>query len=101
MYTVRCLCIGCIWFFFCKQKTAYEVRISDWSSDVCSSDLAWLNQVGGLLIAGWHTLVFQRSPLGKCGFSHRWPRASAPFGKEQLEKKLCGQRYRRTAKLCL
>src|SRR3546814_6792521 len=26
-------------FFFLKQKTAYEVRISDWSSDVCSSDL--------------------------------------------------------------
>src|SRR3546814_8764614 len=34
-------------FFFFKQKTAYEMRISDWSSDVCSSDLlgvavAWL-----------------------------------------------------------
>src|SRR3546814_4299721 len=28
-----------ITFFFFKQKTAYEVRISDWSSDVCSSDL--------------------------------------------------------------
>src|SRR3546814_10797520 len=27
-------------FFFCKQKAAYEMRISDWSSDVCSSDLA-------------------------------------------------------------
>src|SRR3546814_6952473 len=27
-------------FFFCKQKTAYEMRISDWISDVCSSDLA-------------------------------------------------------------
>src|SRR3546814_9281783 len=27
-------------FVFCKQKTAYEMRISDWSSDVCSSDLA-------------------------------------------------------------
>src|SRR3546814_6091374 len=27
------------WFFFFKQKTAYEMRISDWSSDVCSSDL--------------------------------------------------------------
>src|SRR3546814_6342156 len=27
-------------FFFFKQKTAYEVRISDWSSDVCSSDLS-------------------------------------------------------------
>src|SRR3546814_3376845 len=26
-------------FFFCKQKTAYEMRISDWSSDVCSADL--------------------------------------------------------------
>src|SRR3546814_8995323 len=29
----------CIYFFFVKQKTAYEMRISDWSSDVCSSDL--------------------------------------------------------------
>src|SRR3546814_19885293 len=28
-----------VFFFFFKQKTAYEVRISDWSSDVCSSDL--------------------------------------------------------------
>src|SRR3546814_13563986 len=27
--------------FFFKQKTAYEMRISDWSSDVCSSDLYW------------------------------------------------------------
>src|SRR3546814_7989339 len=34
LYTV-CL----LFFFFCKQKTAYEMRISDWSSDVCSSDL--------------------------------------------------------------
>src|SRR3546814_10208336 len=32
-----CELLCCI--FFCKQKTAYEVRISDWSSDVCSSDL--------------------------------------------------------------
>src|SRR3546814_5591577 len=30
----------CVFFF--KQKTAYEMRISDWSSDVCSSDLVWL-----------------------------------------------------------
>src|SRR3546814_9526678 len=29
-----------VFFFFFKQKTAYEMRISDWSSDVCSSDLA-------------------------------------------------------------
>src|SRR3546814_9762477 len=30
--------------FFFKQKTAYEMRISDWSSDVCSSDLAVLDE---------------------------------------------------------
>src|SRR3546814_7580071 len=29
----------CVFFFFFKQKTAYEMRISVWSSDVCSSDL--------------------------------------------------------------
>src|SRR3546814_8771489 len=32
-------CDNFVFFFFCKQKTAYEMRISDWSSDVCSSDL--------------------------------------------------------------
>src|SRR3546814_9187420 len=31
-------------FFFFKQKTAYEMRISDWSSDVCSSDLKCAEQ---------------------------------------------------------
>src|SRR3546814_2173827 len=30
-----------LFFFFFKQKTAYEMRISDWSSDVCSSDLVF------------------------------------------------------------
>src|SRR3546814_8210242 len=30
-----------VFFFFFKQKTAYELLISDWSSDVCSSDLCW------------------------------------------------------------
>src|SRR3546814_16712721 len=33
-------------FFFFKQKTAYEMRISDWSSDVCSSDLIALPLIG-------------------------------------------------------
>src|SRR3546814_3703695 len=34
------LCLDyCVVFFVFKQKTAYEMRISDWSSDVCSSDL--------------------------------------------------------------
>src|SRR3546814_18511587 len=34
-------------FFFFKQKTAYEMRISDWSSDVCSSDLSVLPRARG------------------------------------------------------
>src|SRR3546814_15509166 len=33
-------------FFFFKQKTAYEMRISDWSSDVCSSDLGNVELLG-------------------------------------------------------
>src|SRR3546814_5789824 len=33
------MCVLFFGFFFVKQKTAYEMRISDWSSDVCSSDL--------------------------------------------------------------
>src|SRR3546814_6652393 len=40
------LIYACCVFFFFKQKTAYEMRISDWSSDVCSSDLFALFQAG-------------------------------------------------------
>src|SRR3546814_6493233 len=40
----RCLFLLCLFFFF-KQKTAYEMRISDWSSDVCSSDLLLAEEV--------------------------------------------------------
>src|SRR3546814_9887722 len=36
---MSCSCFFLSYFFFFKQKTAYEMRISDWSSDVCSSDL--------------------------------------------------------------
>src|SRR3546814_2004060 len=35
-----------VFFFFFKQKTAYEMRISDWSSDVCSSDLELVRAEG-------------------------------------------------------
>src|SRR3546814_1376133 len=41
-YTIRVIVVLFVFyvcFFFFKQKTAYEMRISDWSSDVCSSDL--------------------------------------------------------------
>src|SRR3546814_3206614 len=39
--------LSCFIFFFFKQKTAYEMRISDWSSDVCSSDLLRSETMGG------------------------------------------------------
>src|SRR3546814_7710624 len=41
---MRCVCVFVFVFFFFKQKTAYEMRISDWSSDVCSSDLSMAAQ---------------------------------------------------------
>src|SRR3546814_3307308 len=40
----------CVFFFF-KQKTAYEMRISDWSSDVCSSDLL-AHQADAVILSG-------------------------------------------------
>src|SRR3546814_15146012 len=89
-----CLCILSLFCFFCfKQKTAYEMRISDWSSDVCSSDLhsfrdhAQLAQRGGsaksriwrttpcvaFTVACMAALVPQALPLHKPG---RGPRSS-------------------------
>src|SRR3546814_1553242 len=43
-------------FFFFKQKTAYEMRISDWSSDVCSSDLLDAALLGGHIDAAVHSM---------------------------------------------
>src|SRR3546814_4300892 len=49
---------SCCFFFFFKQKTAYEMRISDWSSDVCSSDLIF-----GALHTTRPSLPLQRQSL--------------------------------------
>src|SRR3546814_9000456 len=48
---ICCSLLLCIFFFF-KQKTAYEMRISDWSSDVCSSDLSEAASLAGHLKLG-------------------------------------------------
>src|SRR3546814_10862033 len=48
-------------FFFFKQKTAYEMRISDWSSDVCSSDLG---HVGDARSYGGHDGAEDRTSQG-------------------------------------
>src|SRR3546814_9619335 len=50
------LFVCCVFFF--KQKTAYEMRISDWSSDVCSSDLL----EAGARLEQRHGLTAQREP---------------------------------------
>src|SRR3546814_4756002 len=48
-------------FFFFKQKTAYEMRISDWSSDVCSSDLPFREYVyRSLMLAALYWAVTSR-----------------------------------------
>src|SRR3546814_9630223 len=68
--------MNCRFFFFFKQKAAYEMRSSDWSSDVCSSDLAK---------AGTESL---REQIGEAATKLRpAPRANAgppPSGLEQL-----------------
>src|SRR3546814_10447741 len=62
-----CLLVVCnnmlSFFFFFKQKTAYEMRISDWSSDVCSSDLH---------------LGRGAQAVGRDGVDRRWPRQDRP-----------------------
>src|SRR3546814_3508664 len=69
-------------FFFFKQKTAYEMRISDWSSDVCSSDLGGSNPplsarfdkppYGGFFVTGIHERRRRAPVIGIHGkvFSH-------------------------------
>src|SRR3546814_3955948 len=70
-YIRRILWLLCCVFFFFKQKTAYEMRISDWSSDVCSSDLSGQAVRGARVAQGIAQDVFasragiSRSYMGK------------------------------------
>src|SRR3546814_15458897 len=56
-------------FFFFKQKTAYEMRISDWSSDVCSSDLvvASLCRAADAVAHAWPTCFTDHARQGNGG----------------------------------
>src|SRR3546814_11973157 len=66
----------CVGVFFCKQKTAYELRISNWSSDVCSSDLRDRGQrrvqfgefAGGEQV---HEVPAHRLDMVRCDLAHR------------------------------
>src|SRR3546814_4100011 len=59
----RCTLVYLIFFF--KQKTAYEMRISDWSSDVCSSDLSLLVALG---CSREEVLLHERDAQGLCAY---------------------------------
>src|SRR3546814_17185135 len=73
-----------VFFFFFKQKTAYEMRISDWSSDVCSSDLGF-GQFARQLLARARAQPKDAAD----GFLHRkvarGPDVGAAFGEEQVD----------------
>src|SRR3546814_3407330 len=67
-----------LFFFFFKQKTAYEMRISDWSSDVCSSDLP--EDALGFADRVRRTLAgasFANLLGGARGHDQHWPRGCA------------------------
>src|SRR3546814_6262697 len=66
-------------FFFFKQKTAYEMRISDWSSDVCSSDLiAVVSTDDGAVLAIGQRLVTRDGAMRRWdGFAARSGGAAA------------------------
>src|SRR3546814_2417444 len=69
------MCCVIVIFFFFKQKTAYEMRISDWSSDVCSSDLAGACPAGLGAVALARRLAHRRHGAGGAdgvrGAAHR------------------------------
>src|SRR3546814_15526483 len=83
-------------FFFFKRKTAYEMRISDWSSDVCSSDLLGVIIVGRFgRDLGQHRL--QSFDLGRTAFFGKpltdpVERVSKPLGFDGLDEIVDGLR---------
>src|SRR3546814_7318606 len=87
-----CVFSGCFVFFF-KQKTAYEMRISDWSSDVCSSDLRHpgvqaLNLVTALvesLNAGVPVVAI----VGDTHRLHSWKNMTQEIGRASCRERVC------------
>src|SRR3546814_2132044 len=61
--------LGLLFFFF-KQKTAYEMRISDWSSDVCSSDLCASSSTAATIPSGWSIRAIPSSGRRVSGSAH-------------------------------
>src|SRR3546814_18503382 len=81
-------------FFFFKQKTAYEMRISDWSSDVCSSDRRWASTaLGNGSISANHTASRPRGCQARLAASmplHTLPYSSGAAWGAPREVRGCG-----------
>src|SRR3546814_8247660 len=98
---VVCVCVygsDCFLFFFFKQKTAYEMRISDWSSDVCSSDLediSW-RDINVLSLTGhrrkyhFHVAINQRGSIPSI-FAERLPNSpeEQQIGRASCRERVC------------
>src|SRR3546814_4633343 len=88
-----------LFVFFFKQKTAYEMRISDWSSDVCSSDLkrsrpsAWVAPAASACITGWSgsalsgTVIRDTGAVTRHGLSPTPSRAE--IGRASCRERVC------------
>src|SRR3546814_10210536 len=76
--------LGYCFRFFFKQKTAYEVRISDWSSDVCSSDLTRTRPCATKIAAP--SPDFNRLPFA-CAASSRDGRSAVTRDRVQRDRK--------------
>src|SRR3546814_2976876 len=81
-----------LFVFFFKQKTAYEMRISDWSSDVCSSDLADDDRCGidvaarkGAALARLAAVAAQIDAVGDAKQLLRWNRPLACRDRHERE----------------
>src|SRR3546814_4188260 len=70
MCSIALLVVGFLYFLFFKQKTAYEMRISDWSSDVCSSDL--ILAVAGYSIVDIEVVATVKEVASNSTIARRW-----------------------------
>src|SRR3546814_8864458 len=84
-----CVCLVFWYVFFFKQKTAYEMRISDWSSDVCSSDLPLMPKATAVWLVDNTTLTF-RQIAEFCGLHELEIKAIAD--QEEIGRASCRER---------
>src|SRR3546814_1828343 len=86
-----------VYVFFYKQKTAYEMRISDWSSDVCSSDLKIGTAGQGVAGVEADCLGIGEDPAGLMVDEGRYDERVEPFG---INRRLPSERADRTVLGC-